>query len=125
MKALYVGRFQPFHNGHLKIIQNESKKYEEIIIAIGSSQYDHTEMNPFTSDERKQMIEKSLKEININNYRIELLQDIHNLSKWVEHVISIVSDFNVVLSNSDLTKRLFKEKGYIVKETPISKNHIR
>lgn len=117
MKALYIGRFQPFHIGHLKILQKLTKKYDEIIIGIGSSQYSNTIENPFTLEERKLMINKSLEEIDINNYKIIELPDIHNYPKWVSHVVSIVSDFDVVISNSTLTKRLFSERGYIVKET--------
>ena len=119
MKALFIGRFQPFHNGHLKIIQQASKGYNEVIIGIGSSQYDNTLENPFTSDERKLMIETSLENEGIRNYSIALFPDIHNYPKWVSHVVSITSDFDIVLSNSSLTKRLFSEKGYVVKKTPI------
>jgi len=119
MKALYIGRFQTFHNGHLKILQKLTKKYDEIIIGIGSSQYSNTFENPFTLEERKLMIIKSLEEIDINNYRIIELPDIHNFPKWVSHVISITSDFDVVISNNPLTKRLFSNRGYIVEETQL------
>ena len=118
MKALFIGRFQPFHNGHLQLIQKVSKEYDEIIIGIGSSQYNNTQNNPFTSEERKKMIEESLKKNNIKNYKIELVPDLHNNPKWAPYVTSIIPDFDVVLSNNDLTKRLFKEQGYIVRETP-------
>lgn len=119
MKALYIGRFQPFHKGHLKIIQNFTKKYDEIIIGIGSSQYGNTLENPFTSEERRLMIKRSLDDIDIKNYRIIELPDIHNYPKWVSHVVSIIPDFDVVISNSPLTKRLFLEKGYTLEETPL------
>jgi len=118
MEALYIGRFQPFHNGHLKIIKQASKIYKEIIIGIGSSQYNNTLENPFTADERKKMIEKSLKAIGIKNFRIVLIPDIHIPPKWVEHVLSIISEFDIVISNNSLTTRLFSEKGYNVKNTP-------
>jgi nicotinamide-nucleotide adenylyltransferase len=117
MKALFIGRFQPFHKGHLQIIQSASKKYDEIIIGIGSSQYADTKINPFTSNERKLMIEKSLEKLGVKNYRMELIPDIHNYPQWVPYVGSIISDFDVVITNNSLTKRLFSEKGYIVKET--------
>ena len=119
MKAIYIGRFQPFHNGHLKILQKITKKYDEIIIGIGSSQYSNTLENPFTSEERKLMIINSLKDIDIKNYRVIELPDIHNYPKWASHVVSIISDFDVVISNSPLTKRLFSERGYIVEETQL------
>lgn len=121
MKALFIGRFQPFHNGHLKIIKDISKKYNEVIIGIGSSQYGHTIENPFTNDERKLMIERSLNKVGIKNYKIELIPDIHNPPKWVDHVLSIISDFDVVITNNDFTKQLFSKKGYVIKETPLYK----
>ena len=119
MKALFIGRFQPFHKGHQKIIQEASKNYSEIIIGIGSSQYSNTYENPFTNEERKQMIENSLKKIGVKNYKIVNIPDIHNPPKWVDHVLTIVSDFEVVLSNNDFTRELFSDKGYKVLETPL------
>ena len=119
MKVLFIGRFQPFHKGHLKIIKEASKKYDEIIIGIGSSQYSNTDENPFTDEERKQMISKSLNKEEIDNYKIINIPDIHNPPIWVDHVVSIVSDFDVVLSNNDFTKKLFSEKGFKVKKTKI------
>lgn len=119
MKALFIGRFQPFHKGHLKVVQNISEKYDEIIIGIGSSQYKETIDNPFSSDERKQMIKKTLESHGVENYSIVLIPDIHNPPKWVDHVLSIVSDFDVVISNDDFTKQLFSDKKYVVKKTEL------
>ena len=119
MNCLFIGRFQPFHKGHLQIIQSACSKYGEVIIGLGSSQYGYTLENPFTSDERKLMIEESLKGTDVKNYRVTLIPDIHDYPKWVDYVISIISDFDVVISNSTLTKRLFSEKGYGVKKTPL------
>lgn len=119
MKVLFVGRFQPFHKGHLQIIQYASKKYDEVIIGVGSSQCNHTKHNPFSSEERKMMIERSLKDIDITNFSIVFIPDIHNYPKWVPYLTSIIPDFDIVLSNSPLTTRLFSEKGYTVEETPI------
>ncbi|MBE9594206.1 MAG: nicotinamide-nucleotide adenylyltransferase [Proteobacteria bacterium] len=119
MDSLLIGRFQPFHKGHLQLIQGVCVKYGEVIIGVGSSQYGNTLENPFTSDERKLMIEESLGKIGVKNYRVVLIPDIHNYPKWVDHVVSIISDFDVVLSNNSLTKRLFSKKGYVVKETSL------
>ena len=118
MNALFIGRFQPFHKGHLMLLQGISSQYDEIIIGIGSSQYHNTIDNPYSEDERKKMIAKSLDNIGINNYKIVLIPDIHNPPKWVSHVLSIVRDFDVVISNNSFTKQLFSEKGYLVKRTP-------
>jgi nicotinamide-nucleotide adenylyltransferase len=117
MKALYIGRFQPFHMGHLLLLQQLSKQYDEIIIGIGSSQYHDTIDNPFSESERHQMITRSLQAVHIPNYRIISIPDIHNPPKWVDHVCSIVSDFDVVIANNPLTRSLFSEKGFTVKGT--------
>ena len=121
MNALFIGRFQPFHNGHVHVIQHICDNYDEFIIGIGSSQYGYTLENPFTANERKCMIEQSLEGAGAKNHRIMFIPDIHNPPKWVAHVLSVIPDFDVVISNNTLTKRLFSEKGYVVKETPIYK----
>ena len=116
MKALFIGRFQPFHLGHLKVLTSLSEKYE-FIIGIGSAQYSNTYDNPFTLDERIEMIKESLRDINIQ-YKIYPIPDIHDYSRWVDHVCSIIPSFDIVLSNNPVTKRLFEEKGFKVDNIP-------
>jgi nicotinamide-nucleotide adenylyltransferase len=115
MKALFIGRFQPFHLGHLLLLQELSTQYELVLIGIGSSQYHDTIENPFSEEERKQMIQQSLKSVGIDAYRIVSIPDIHNPPRWVDHVCSIVPNFDVVIANNPFTRKLFSEKGYLVK----------
>jgi nicotinamide-nucleotide adenylyltransferase len=65
------------------------------------------------------MIEKSLDHIGLKNYRIVMVPDIHNPPKWVDHVLSIISDFDIIISNNSLIQHLFSKKGYQVKNTPM------
>jgi nicotinamide-nucleotide adenylyltransferase len=118
MKALFIGRFQPFHKGHLKVIQDILKKYDEIIIGIGSSQYNHLLDNPFSEEERKKMIQETFKKKNLTNYEIIAIPDIHDPPNWVSHVLSFVKDFDVIISNNALTIKLFSDKGFTVVKTP-------
>ena len=104
--ALFVGRFQPFHLGHLHVIKKYCNKYDILYIGIGSSQYHHTYENPFTFEERRLMINETLKKEGITNFKIVAIPDIHNPPQWVEHVKSIVDDFSVVISNNDFTTSL-------------------
>jgi len=117
MKALFIGRFQPLHRGHLLILQRLSTRYEEVIIGIGSSQYHETAENPFSVSERTQMITRALDTAGIHNYRIVSIPDIHDPPHWVDHVVAIVSDFDHVITNNPFTRKLFSEKGYVVKGT--------
>ena len=111
-----VGRFQPFHMGHFKVVQEILAEAETVIIGIGSSQYSHKPENPFTSDERHLMISRSLELEGIENFSIVPIPDIHNYPKWVAHVKSLVPSFDIVYSKSELTSKLFKEAGHEVKE---------
>jgi len=120
-RALIIGRFQPLHLGHMNVIEEAAREYDEIIIGIGSSQESHTLKNPFTAGERIMMIKNSLDELNNTrnnklNYLIIPIPDIHNNSIWVAHVCSLVPEFNVVYSRNNLVKRLFREAGFTVKE---------
>jgi nicotinamide-nucleotide adenylyltransferase len=117
MKALFIGRFQPFHLGHLLLLQRLATQYEEIIIGVGSSQYHDTPDNPFSEAERYQMISRALDAAGIDNYYIVSIPDIHNPPKWVDHVCSIIPDFDLIIANNPFTRKLFSEKGFLVKGT--------
>ena len=112
--GLFIGRFQPFHKGHLQDIKEALKEVDELIIAIGSSQFSHTEENPFSVDERIEMIEDTLIANDISDYTIFPIPDIGNDSKWVEHIELIVPQFDVVFTGNELTEKLFREKKYKV-----------
>jgi nicotinamide-nucleotide adenylyltransferase len=99
------------------LLERLSSQYEEIIIGIGSSQYQNTYDNPFSESERKQMITQSLTTVGIHKFRIVAIPDIHNPPRWVDHVCSIVPDFDVIITNNPFTRELFSEKGYVVKGT--------
>ena len=58
--GLYVGRFQPFHRGHLNVVLEALNHCDKLIIAIGSAQESGTKKNPFTFELRKELIRRSL-----------------------------------------------------------------
>ena len=82
-----------------------------------SSNVSGTDKNPYDYETRKQMIEQSLKPFHFTNYRIIPIPDINDPPNWVNHVLSIISDFDTVITNNSFTKKLFEEKGYRVMET--------
>ena len=59
--AIYIGRFQPFHEGHKEIFLNILKKNYQVTILIMDS-YGINKKNPFKFSFVKKRIEKSLKE---------------------------------------------------------------
>ena len=122
-RALYVGRFQPYHLGHHSVVKTIASEVDEMVIGIGSAQLSHEFNDPFTGGERYLMISSSLKEENISNYYIVPIIDIHRNSVWVSHVESLIPPVDVVYTNSNLIERLFKEKGYDVRRPPLYDRH--
>jgi nicotinamide-nucleotide adenylyltransferase len=116
-RGLYVGRFQPFHLGHLESIKTVLKEVDEIVVAIGSAQYSHNINNPFTAGERLVMIRRALKEAELDLARVWIVPvpDVHLHMLWVAALEGYTPRFNVVYSNEPLTRRLFMEAGYKVK----------
>ena len=116
-RGLYVGRFQPFHLGHLEAIQRVLKEAAEAVIVIGSAQYSHNTNNPFTAGERLVMIRRALKEADVDYSRVWVVPvpDVHLHMLWVSALEGYTPRFNVVYSNEPLTRRLFMEAGYKVK----------
>jgi nicotinamide-nucleotide adenylyltransferase len=119
-RGLFVGRFQPFHLGHLGAIKTALAQVEELIIVIGSAEYSHSEKNPFTAGERVEMILAALKEANIDSakYVIIPVRDVHIHATWVPFIVSQIPRFDMVFTNESLTTRLFKERGYRVERIP-------
>jgi len=116
-RGLFVGRFQPFHLGHLQAIKNILEEVEELVIVIGSAQYSHNIHNPFTAGERLFMIRKALEEDKINCSKIWIVPvpDVHLHMMWVSALEGYTPSFDIVYSNEPLTRRLFLEAGYKVK----------
>ena len=119
MNGLLIGRFQPFHKGHLSAINFGLSKVENLWIGIGSSNKSHEKKNPFTADERKEIILSSLDEETLKRIKIFYVPDIGDHEKWTYHVDSIVPKYDVVFSNDNFTISLYKKRGFNVIEVPL------
>ncbi len=125
-RGAFVGRFQPFHLGHLDAAEYALTKCEQLVVVVGSAQYSHTLENPFTAGERVMMIKAALDEAGFSrsSYFIIPVEDINYHSMWVDHIRALTPDFNILLSNEPLTRRLFKEAGIRVESIPFFKREI-
>ena len=119
MRGLLVGRFQPFHRGHLAVVQEirTARAAEELILGVGSAQESYTWKNPFTSGERLEMIARALAEAHLDHVLALPLPDIQRHALWVRYVESILPPFDRVYTNNPLTRLLFEQAEYPV-ESP-------
>ncbi|MBA5942031.1 MAG: nicotinamide-nucleotide adenylyltransferase [Methanophagales archaeon] len=115
MRALYIGRFQPYHRGHHEILKQISSEVDEVVICIGSAQISHELNDPFTAGERYLMISKSLRDEGIFNFYTVPVLDVNRNAVWVSHIESLIPPVDVVFAHNPLTKRLFEERSYKVR----------
>jgi nicotinamide-nucleotide adenylyltransferase len=109
-RGFYIGRFQPYHNGHQSVLEHIAGEVDEIIIGVGSAQLSHLIDNPFTAGERVLMITRSLAGIGCPLYVIPI-EDIKRNALWVAHVRSMTPPFDACYSSNPLVVQLFREAG--------------
>ena len=116
-RGLIIGIFQPFHNVHLHLVLQTLEECEELIIVIGSAQFNFLYKDPFTAGERIEMIYDTLisQEINNCNFFLIPLVNFENNACWLEYLKSMVPKFEIIYSGNEYVRYLSK-KDIIVKE---------
>ncbi|MFQ3283925.1 MAG: nicotinamide-nucleotide adenylyltransferase [Natronomonas sp.] len=117
-RGFYIGRFQPYHEGHHAMVDRIRDEIDELVVGIGSADQSHTVRNPFTAGERIMMITKALAEFEMTTYAVPI-EDLNRNSVWVSHVQSMSPNFDVAYSNNPLVVRLFEEAGIEVRQSPM------
>ncbi len=112
--ALFVGRFQPMHNAHLEVIKRVISEGYRLIVGIGRAQESRTSLNPFTAEEREEMVRGVLESEGIKEYRLIAIPDKKEDEDWMDHVGHICPDFDVVFSGNPDTKKCFSGSKYEV-----------
>ena len=104
--AVYIGRFEPFHNGHIQVIEEGLEIAQKVLVLIGSSNTPRTVKNPFTKLERKRMIDVHFNGLNKQGNHSVLMTGLEDQSydenKWIKSIqdkvsLMAVADENVVL----------------------------
>ena len=119
MRALVIGRYQPFHKGHLHVVAEVAEEADELLIGVAAAADSWTPKNPFTSGERNQMITLALEEAGLGPFIIVDLPDIHNPPVWARYVMALTPDFDLVMAHNPETLELFEREGIATrKATP-------
>ena len=121
-----IGRYQPFHLGHLELVRQVLKENHEIIILIGSSQANFTLKNPFTAGERVWMIRDSLIESKIDLSRVFLVNvtDDENNVKWFSNIKCVSPPFNVIYTGNNFVRTLLKRETIILKKPKLIEGNL-
>ena len=110
MNGLLIGRFQPFHLGHLDAVLFGLARTDSLSICIGSSNKYNEKKNPFSAVERREMILSSIEPSIVNHIKIFNIPDVDNHEKWTFEIDQIVPKYDVVFTNDEFTKTLFEKR---------------
>lgn len=108
--AIYPGSFDPITNGHLDIINRSSKLFDELIVAVSS---DNSKETLFSINQRKNMIEQSVS--NINNIKIRSFKGLLLDFAYSENIKTVVrglralSDFEYEFRMAMMNRNLNSE----------------
>ena len=125
--ALVVGRFQPFHKGHLHLLNETLKHADKIIIAIGSSNI-KDDNNPLSFDIRKAMLEKVFENENLKNKLLKIVPSPDDVddNKWLNLLLKNAGKFDIALGNNDWTNGILEKAGYKVISVPhVDRNELQ
>jgi len=95
--AVFIGRMQPLHNGHVQNIKNALEIAHEVLVIVGSANQPRTPRNPFTAAERTGMIESVFPNSRV---RVECVEDFYPDTVWLKSVQTAVHK-NIIGSGID------------------------
>lgn len=121
MNGLLIGRFQPFHLGHLEALRFALSKVDQLSVGLGSSNKPTQKNNPFSAEERKEMILSSIDNSMKERISIYSIPDLDDHIKWIEKIDAIVPKFDIVFSNDELTNHLYSKRDIQVIPIPFLK----
>jgi nicotinamide-nucleotide adenylyltransferase len=119
VRGLLIGRFQPFHRGHLAVVRSirAERPDASLLLGIGSAEESYTWKNPFTAGERYEMARRAIDESGIDGVEIVPVADIRRHALWVRYLEGLLPPVDRVYTNNPLTRALFERAGYDV-ESP-------
>ena len=110
MDGLLIGRFQPFHLGHLDAVLFGLARAENLFICIGSSNKSNERRNPFSAEERREMIISSIEPSMASRLKIFDIPDVGDHEKWTFEIDKIVPKYDIIFTNDEFTKALFEKR---------------
>lgn len=119
--GVYIGRFEPPHLAHLAVMLEALGHVEVLIVVIGSARAARNTKNPFTAQERQDLITAMLTEAGVPDTRLRFVQvrDYpYNESLWLSEVQSGVQALTRGSADVALVGHLKDESSYYLRSFP-------
>jgi len=95
--VVYIGRFQPFHNGHYLTLKQALTKSKRVLVLVGSHNVARSIRNPWTTRERFKMIQGAFAPEDASRIVLAELDDfMYNDQKWIARIQEIVQGFTTI-----------------------------
>lgn len=123
--SMYIGRFQPFHHGHLNNIKHILERGERPLIVLGSAQHHRKDRHPLNVAERTAIIVDTLtaEGISPKEYHITCLEDINNDDIWPSYLVDSLPTFDKVYTGSEKVRGPLEKDGrFPVIQVPLTEN---
>ena len=89
---VFIGRFEPFHNGHAAVARHALGLARKLVFLVGSADMPRTIRNPWTVAERGVMIRSALADAGDRLLIRPLRDHLYNESQWIAEVQRAVAD---------------------------------
>jgi len=115
-----MGRFQPFHKGHMYSVTEALKLCDKLYIGIGSVQESGTEKNPLGVEARQEIIEAAIAGEGIDKSRIKIIPipDFPSDDDWFKYLKGQCPNLDVMFTDNPWCIGICKKEGVGV-ETPL------
>ena len=84
--AVFIGRMQPLHNGHVRNIEQATEIADHVLVIVGSANQPRTPKNPFTANERIEMIKGIFPDSQVGAIGVE---DFYPNTEWLKNVQTV------------------------------------
>lgn len=113
--GLLIGRFQPFHLGHLFLIRKALRHIDKLVIGIGSANVKNAD-NPLSFEQRKLMLEKTIEEEKLKDkiIRIVAIDDYPDDDVWLQKTLEKTGTIDTLIGNNEWVNGIFEKKGYTI-----------
>ena len=110
-RGLMIGRYQPFHLGHLSLAEEILSKCDELVVAIGSPEANFSFNDPFTAGERVTMVHETLRirGLSMSNCYVLPVPNSYNNYTWFESIRSMIPKVKTVYSGNQFVQLLLPE----------------
>ena len=117
--CVFIGRIQPIHLGHLSIIKEALTRAEKIIVILGSHKKAPDPKNPWTAEQREEMLRSALSKEDNDRVKTIYMQDyLYNDNLWLANLQMQVSEVTQESSRIALIGCEYDHSSYYLKLFP-------